>query len=251
MLNRRALFVLGFLLFLALPLAAQEQPGPVARLFFVKPKAGMRAQFEQAAKRHMEWHRQQKDTWTYYGWESVTGEQIGTYGFGTFGHHWKDFDARAKFDEADSADYYANVAQYVESRSSVFDIYHPEISRPLEGESPLVQVIVFQVKVGEQEEFLQGIRKAHEAIKKTDWPVHYDWYELANGGEGPAYVLVLPHKNWADFEPPELSFPAMLEKAFGRQEAESVLKMFNYNTRKQTSEISKSRPDLSYIPAAK
>jgi hypothetical protein len=246
----RLLFTLAFVLLLALPLLAQEKPGTVGVVFIVKPKAGMRQQFEQANKRHMEWHRQQKDTWAVSVWEIISGDRIGQYGYASFGHHWKDFDSHAKFDEADTADYLANVAQYVEPVAARYYISHPEMSFPMEGEATLAEVVEYHLNVAGESDFLMAVRKVHEAIQKSNYPVYYNVNELYNGGEHPTYVFVFPHKNWADFEPPEQTFRAMLEKAYGRDEADSILKLWDKSVRGVRSQIIAFRPDLSYSPPA-
>ena len=245
------LFTLAFVLLLALPLLAQEKPGTVAGVWHVKLKPGMRQQFEQANKRHMEWHRQQKDTWAVDVWEIASGQRVGQYGYGSFGHHWKDLDSHAKFDEADMADYYANVAPYVESMVGGYYLYHPEMSRPMEGAAPLLEVVEYHLNIGGESDFLMALRKVQEAIQKSNYPVNYYTYELFNGGEHPTYVFTFPHKNWADFEPPEQTLRAVLEKVYGREEAESVLKLFDKSVHCVRSEIAASRPDLSYAPPAK
>jgi hypothetical protein len=247
----RFFLILGFVCLLALPLLAQEKPGTVVTGFFVKPKAGMRQQFEQANKRHMEWHRQQKDTWAVDVWEIISGDRIGQYGYFTFGHHWKDFDSHAKFAEADEADYLANVVPYVEPVLARYAIAHPEISRPMEGEAPFVEVVEYHLNMGGESDFLMAVRKVHEAIQKSNYPMYYYVRELYNGGEHPTYVFVFPHKNWADFEPPEQTIPAVLEKVYGRDEAESILKLFDKSVSSMRSEIYAHRPDLSYSPPAK
>lgn len=241
-------FILGLVWLLAVPVLAQEKPGTVAGVWYIKPKAGMQQQFEQALKRHMDWHRQQKDTWTVKVWQVGTGERTGQYGRGVFGLHWKDLDSRAKFMEADGADYNANVAQYEESEVGSVYLYHPEMSRPMEGDAPLSAVVEYHLNVGGESIFLMAVRKVHEAIQKSNYPVYYYLCELSNGGDHPTYVFVFPHKNWADFEPPEQTFLAMLEKAYGRDEAESVLKLFNKSVHGLRSQIIAYRPDLSYVP---
>ncbi|MBZ5514180.1 MAG: hypothetical protein LAN62_04915 [Acidobacteriia bacterium] len=248
----RFFFTVGLVCLLALPLLAQEKPGNVATATYVKPKPGMRQQFEQANKRHMEWHRQQKDTWTINVWEVISGEHIGQYGYATVGHHWKDFDARAKFDEADMADYMANVAQYVDLESNTYWIHHPDQSRPLPGDAPiqLYEAVRYHLNVDGESDFLLTGRKILEAIQKTNYPVYYEAYELWDGGEHPTYLLIFPHKNWADFEPPEQTFPAMLEKAFGRDEAESLMKLSSKSIHCVHSEVWVARPDLGYVPPA-
>ncbi len=247
------LSTIALLSFFALPLVAQDQPGTVAQVFYVKPKMGIRQQFEQAGKRHIDWHRQQKDTWTWSVFECVAGERLGWRVAATVGHHWKDFDDKAKFAAADAADYEANLAAFVESRSGAFYVYLPEISRPLAGETPapFSETLWFHLNIGAEAEFLHAERKVHEAIEKTNWGVPHTWWELASGGEHPTYVLILQRKNWAESEPPELTFEAMLEKAFGRQEAEVLMNVFKNTIHCVKSEIWAYRPDLSYIPAAK
>ena len=82
-------------------------------------------------------------------------------------------------------------------------------------------------------------------------PVNYEWYVLANGGEDGTYVLVLPHKNWADFEdnPNVKPFRDMLKEAFGQEEADSIIHRFDASIERETSAIVKFRTDLSYLPS--
>jgi hypothetical protein len=43
----------------------------------------------------------------------------------------------------------------------------------------------------------------------------------------------------------------MLEKVYGHDEAESILKLWDKSVHSERSEIIAFRPDLSYVPAAK
>jgi hypothetical protein len=239
-------------LLLALPIGAQEKPGTVAGLFIVKPKAGMRQQYEVAQKRHMGWHREHKDPWAISVWEIASGERSGLYVYGIFGHHWTNFDSHAKVDEADMADFNVSVAQYVESQIASYYNYQPGISCPApdNARAAIFEVVQYHLNMGGESDFLQAARKVREAIEKSNYPVHYEVYELFNGGEHPAYMLRFPHKNWADLQPPQETFMAMLEKVYGRQEAEAVLKLFSTSVHCVRSEIALSRPDMGYIPAA-
>ncbi len=247
----RFFFILGFVCLLALPLLAQEKPGNVAGAWYVKPKPGMKPQFEQALKRHMEWHKQLKDTWTIYVEQAVVGDRVGLYEIAVGGHHWKDFDARAKFNEADDADFYAHVAQYVDLVGSRFWIYHPELSRPMSGDAPFGEYVEEHLNMDGESDYLLVVRKVHAAIEKANRPVYYEIYELFDGGEHPTYGVVFPHKNWAEFEPPEQTLRDVLEKAYGRDEAEALLKTFFKTVHCVKSEVWVSRPDLGYSPPAK
>ncbi len=239
------------MLLLALPVATQEEEGNIAMVVTIKAKDGMRQQYEEGVKRHGEWHRQQNDPWTWEVWEFISGENTGAYGAGTFGHRWEEFDTAPVSREADSADVQKNIAPFQKSVIVQFYAYLAKVSRPEEGEglAPMSAGIEFQVRQGKNEEFNHLVGKFHKAIEKTNWPVHYKWYALVNGGAGGTYVLVLPRENWASFAQPEKLFPAMLEEAYGRQEAESLLERWSKAVKGTRSSISRTRPDLSYFPS--
>ena len=79
-------------LLLALPVVAQEDSGNVAEVVCNKVQPGKNSQFEEGVKKHLDWHRRQNDSWTWVAWQVITGEDTGTYCWGTFGHNWEDFD---------------------------------------------------------------------------------------------------------------------------------------------------------------
>ncbi len=248
----KGLFIAAAILLLASPVGAQQEPQIVGRVTAVKPKVEMYSKFEDAFKRHLQWHKQ-NDPWPLWTWQIMAGERTGQYVVGTFGHHWEDFDTHAQLDAADQADVRANLAQYVESVVASLVILHPDVSRPPAGEAPLplTEVVTYQIKIGSYREFARATKKIHEAIVKTNWVPYYLWYELADGGEHPAYFLVVPHPNFADFQPPKKPFEAMLEEVYGREEAESLEKSFDKTVQSVHSEVLRYRPDLSNQPEAK
>jgi hypothetical protein len=78
--SMRKLAVLSvlFLVFaLGIPAVGQQDPGSISRLFLVKAKPGMEQQFEEGYKKHIAWHREQKDSWTWDTWVYETGEAFG------------------------------------------------------------------------------------------------------------------------------------------------------------------------------
>ncbi len=239
------------LLLLALPVLAQDEPGTLARGFFLTIKPGMTQQFEAAYKQHIAWHRQQNDTWEWITFQYETGDRLGQYDVWTTWHHWEDFDAHAEFSAADSAHFFAGAGQYVASVSSTFTRFLLEVSRPPEGGGTpaFLEMLTFRLRSGSAREFNYWIKKINEAINKSDWPVHYVWLTTISGGEFGTYTLAIAHENWADFKEPEKSFEAMLEEVYGRVEAEKLGKVFAKAVRSGSRQILRFRPDLSYIPA--
>ncbi len=243
-------FVVVSVLLLALPAMAQEAPGPITRVFVDKAKTGMEQQYEEAVKQHIAWHREQGATWSWVVRRIESGENFGQYLWITPGHRWEDFDNPAVPSDEDGAHFDSGAGQYLESSTSVFTLYLADISRPLEGDTPaaVTSAIFFQIRRGKGDEFMTAVKKVHQAIEKTNWPTNYSWLALVSGGYHPTYVLVFQEENWAGLNPPEKSFEAMLEEAYGKQEAEEIQKVFDRTIKSERSQISVYRPDLSYIP---
>ncbi len=242
-------------LFLTLPLQAQGQPGEIAQFFLIKPKPGMLQQFEEATKQHVEWHRQQDDTWTWRLWQYETGDLYGQYVYITPGHRWEDFDTKAEFRKRDTADAIARIGPYTDSVTSWFSRLHGDISHLPEGgildpkAFPLVMIIDYQVHESKIPDFLHTVGKIHEALQKAHWPVYYLWTQVVAGREGSIFTLVLPQRNWADLTPPEKQVPMVLEEVLGRQEGESLIEAFDDSVASSQRDILSHKPDLSYEPS--
>jgi hypothetical protein len=233
-------------------LFAQEKPGTIAALEFQKPKNGMVPQYEAGRKQKVAWHKQQNDPLPLYVWETLSGDDTGTYIVGHLGQHWADMDKPAISDEADLAEFQKVVGNYVDSVVARYYEFMPKTSSPTDGKMPskFSEIITFYLRYGKYADFRSAIERVHEAGQKTNWPVHYYWYELASGGQTDVFVLVLPHDSWADFEdkPDVKPFRDMVKDAFGQSETDSIVDRIDASVQKETSEIIQFRPDLSYIP---
>jgi hypothetical protein len=233
---------------------AQDKEGTLASLEFQKVKPQMAPQYEAGRKQKATWHKQQNDPLPLLVWETMSGDDTGTYVVGRVGQHWADLDKPPVSDEADLAEFQKVVGSYVESVVARYYEYLPKISNPVEGSNgpeKFAEILVFHVRSGKNSEFRSAIGRVYEATVKTKWPVNYEWYVLANGGEEGTYVLSLPHKNWAGFgdNPDVKPFRDMLKEAFGQEEADSIVHRLDASIERQTSEIAKFRPDLSYLPS--
>ena len=250
--ERASALVMGTLLLAlawAAPGAAEEPAGAIARVSWFRAKPGMEKQLEEGLKRHMSWHRGQRDPWAWLIFQVLSGEDTGGYVGGVFGRQWEDFDSPPVSGEEDTADAQANVRLYTEGSVVQFYEFLPAVSRPAPADQPtLYEELVFELHYGKSADFLYAIGKFHQAIEKTGWPAHYEWYELANGGSDPTFVLVLPRGKWADFKPLEKPFERMLEEAVGRPEAQALLDTFSRTVKNARSRILRARRDLSYIP---
>jgi hypothetical protein len=249
--TRKLLSAFAVMLF-AFSAAAQTTPGTVAALEFQKPKNGMVKQYEDGRKQKAAWHKTQNDPQPLLVWETLTGPETGTYIVGRLGQHWSDFDKPAIPDQADLDEYQKAVGSYVESLVGRYYEFMPKISNPV---SPMMapkfsEIITFHVRYGKGSDFQSAIARVTDAAQKTKWPVNYEWYALASGGDTGTFVLVLPRANWAAFEdkPDVKPFREMLKVAFGQAEADSIVSRIDGSVTSETSEIIQFRPELSYLP---
>jgi len=249
--------VLG-VLFATAPLsAAFAQAGNVAEINFQVPKVGMTKQYEAGRKKHMDWHKRQNDTWTWYTWQITSGEFTGTYITASLGHEWKDFDGREKFLASDLADLAVNVGPTLEKTTVHYYVRRDDISvNPGAGggaPSAMLAVTTYLLRPDGVPEFLDGVKKVNEGIKKTNYPQAgaSRWYQLANGGESPTFVLVSDRANYAALKANDKTLDAMMEEAYGKDQGPAILSTLRKTFRKVDTVLYQYRPDLSYVPAAK
>jgi hypothetical protein len=250
--RNQLLSAVGIILFVVGSLAAEEKPGTLAGIEFQKPKNGMVPQYEAGRKQKAAWHKEKNDPKPLMVWETLTGDDTGTYLVGRFDMHWADMDKPAISDEADTAEFQKVIGSYVDSVVDRYYDFLPKISNPpagATGPSKFSEVIIFHVRYGKGSDFRSAIGRIHDASEKTKWPLNYEWYELVNGGQTGEYVLSLPHNSWAEFEdkPDVKPFRDMLKEAFGQAEADSIVDRIDHSVEKETSEIIQFRPDLSHL----
>jgi hypothetical protein len=234
--------------------SAQSSPGNIAALELQTPKPGMSLQYEQGRKQKADWHKQQEDSQPLYVFETISGDSTGTYLVDRPGQHWTDFDKPAIPDAADTEEFNQAIGTYVQS---VIDRYYecqPKVSSSdpsSTGPAKYSELHTFRVHRDKIGTFRGALARLSEAAQKTKWPVHFEWYELVNGGFDGTFVLALPREDWADFEdkPEGKPFREMLKDAFGQSEADSIYDRLESSIESEYSEIIKFRPDLSYIPA--
>lgn len=249
--TRTAALAVFFAVAAVLPITAQ-QTGRVAEIHINRVNPGMAARYEAGRKKHMAWHKSQNDPWSWYVWEVLTGEGTGSYVVGTFQHQWKDFDTRDKFNQADKADAQTNMGPYLAGDHMSYYLYRADLSSGPEVFPPaakLLSVTHFMLHADGVNDFLDGAKKIREAMTKTNYPQQgaTHWYQLANGGEAPHFVLVGERAGWANFELPEKPFDAMMEEAYGKEQGAAILATTRRAIRSVYTEAVQYRPDLSYL----
>jgi len=227
----------------------QEEPGDVGQVHFVKPKAGETLQWEAAYKSHVEWHHSKNDTWSWPVWEIVTGARAGQYAIGTFFHHWKDLE-HGDLGADDNAHARETLDRHTASSTMEVWRYRSGVSNPPKSDdTPAYAAVYYRLlKQGMTGTYTGAVRKINDAIVKADWGVGYYRNVHVNSGEEPMMVRWVARRTWEDFAPPALSFPRLLEDAYGKEEAAAINDALNRSIDRGWSEIWAYRPDLSYAP---
>ncbi len=236
--------------------AQQQKPAMIGFIYRAVPRPGMAKQLEDGQKLHLAWHREHNDPWAWQTWDVVTGPHTGQSLTLTGGHSWSEVENwETQFAGGNQADVEAKMGAYLERiKGSVWE-YLPDLSRsaPARGEIKLAEVLIYSIKLGANAEFAAALKKVNEAIQKTSWlpGQSYGWYRLVNGGEGPRWMLVLPHVSWEELAEPAVSFSDMLAQAYGAKQAKAIVGSLDSVTVREESEIIVYRPDLSYLPKQK
>jgi hypothetical protein len=242
--------ILGFVAF-ALSAGAQEE-NVVGMMVHVKPKAGMTDQWVEGGKKHMEFHRQKGDTWSWFVWQVISGDDTGDFLIGSFGHKWSDFDNMPVSEAEDQADYKATIEPYTESVSVGYSAFMAKHSLPPgEDAAPpkLLSVMTVYAKPEKVADYLNAVSKIPEALEKAQSPTRYWFSRVVAGGRLPAFTVVFPHENWAAIAPSGTPFRKMLEEAHGQTEADAILRSLSDAAYGSRNVILAYREDLSYIPA--
>jgi hypothetical protein len=184
------LWLAGALL-VATQLLAQTEKGPYARIAILRPHDGDTVDFEAGYIRHLEWHRQNKDTWTWYGWTIWAGERQRWFVYATFGHTAASLDSPVSPAE-DERDNISNVTPHAQYLGNALYEFLSGLSRGTGEPQPTARLELTTVDV------MPGSERAFEAALGAEQSKLQDetlWYRMIAGGTSPRYVRLRPRPN--------------------------------------------------------
>ena len=208
--------------------------GPYARIAMLRPHDGDTLDFEAGYIRHLEFHRQARDPWAWYGWTIWAGERQRWFVYATFGHSAASLDNPVPPAE-DERDNVANVTPHAQFVGNALYEYLPSLSRGTGEPQPTPRLELTTV------DLVPGAARAFEAAlisdqSKLQWETL--WYRMVAGGTAPRYVRLRAR--------PSLS--AILD---GRSE-QALPEKVDALIAKTTVEILNLRPTMSYgVPPAR
>ena len=167
---------------------AQTARGPFARIAILRPLDGHTVEFEARYIRHLEWHRQARDSWVWYGWSVTFSERQRWFIYATFAHSAADLD-NAVAPAEDERDNVLNVAPHVEYTGNAVYEYLPGLSRGTGEPQPTVRLEFTTV------DLVSGAAKTFEAALSAGQSKLQSetlWYRMVAGGAVPRYVRLRP-----------------------------------------------------------
>lgn len=178
--------------------AAPDLQSEAAFLFAYRAKPGQRGAFDEGYRRHLEWHAEHDDPFVWYGWDVVTGSDVGVFVDGTFGPTPAEFDGRVAPAE-DAADFAATAGPFADPLWRRIYRVRPDLgtSSFLEDRepTPFLRVLEYALKPGsgpEFEELLNRAARRAEAPEAGEGPRSWAAYELLDGGRAPGFLLLIP-----------------------------------------------------------
>ena len=165
--------------------------GPFARISILRPHDGDTVDFEAGYIRHLQWHRQAKDTWVWYGWTIWAGERQRWFVYATFGHSAASLDNPVAPAD-DERDNISNVTPHGQFLGHALYEYLPGLSRGTGEPQPTARLELTTV------ELVAGAEKTFEAAlgaEQSRLQGETLWYRMVAGGTAPRYVRLRPRPN--------------------------------------------------------
>jgi len=175
-------------------LSAQTEQGPYARIALLRPHDGDTVDFEAGYIRHLEWHRQAKDEWTWFGWTIWAGDRQRWFVYATFGHSAAELDHPVSPAD-DERDNIVNVTPHAQFTGSALYEFLPALSRGT-GEpqsTPRVELTTVELAPGSEKAFEAAVASEQSKLQGETL-----WYRMIAGGSSPRYVRLRPRANLSE-----------------------------------------------------
>ena len=168
-------------------LGAQTGHGPYARIAFLRPYPGHFVEFEAGYIRHLEWHAQAKDPWTWYGWSTWASDRQRWFVYATFGHSAASLDSSVAPAE-DERDNVLNVVPHGEFAGHALYEFLPLLSRGDAQPTPAgrLELTTVELNPGVANAFESALASSQRSLRGETL-----WYRMIAGGT-PRYVRLRP-----------------------------------------------------------
>jgi hypothetical protein len=182
--------------------------GPYARISVLRPHDGDTIDFEAGYIRHLEWHRQAKDPWKWFGWTVWVGERQRSFVYATFGRSATELD-NAVSPAEDERDNISNVTPHGHFAGSALYEFLPALSRGTGEPQPTarLELTTVDLKSDAEKSFEAALTAEHATLQGENL-----WYRLIAGGPTPRYLRLRPRATVSEILELSSALPEMIEK---------------------------------------
>lgn len=238
-----AAFVLG-----AAPALAQEEMPPtnvVNQVVDVTPMPGHGPQFEAGVRDYMKWAQNEGNTWTWFCWEVIAGEDTGQVRFGTYGHTWAEFDTPPVDQATTNASIDRLIAPHVQNVETSFSVVRADLSNASDAApASMYMVFNYQVKLGRIQQFEDAMKRYRDLIVENAPDLHYVVHQNVLGGEAGQYLLAVPMAGLASMaDTPNID--GMIREAIGEYGFRQLTEDFYSSISSEKSSVVVRRDDMS------
>lgn len=175
----------------------------------LRPHDGDTVDFEAGYIRHLDWHRNAKDPFAWYGWTVWAGERQRWFVYATFGHSAASLSNPVNPAD-DERDNISNVTPHAEFAGNGIYEFLPALSKG-NGEPKATSRLEFTTV-----DVAPGTEKAFEAALATQQPTLTGetlWYRMIAGGPAPRYLRLRPRPNLGAILDDRATLPDNVAKA--------------------------------------
>jgi hypothetical protein len=185
-----ALAIAGLLAAMA-PAQAEYQYGPFARISMLKPHDSQIYDWEEGYLRHLQWHKNNQETWNWYGYNLWSSAHQRYFVYASFGHSAHDL-SNPIDPVADERDTRVNIIPYVEFLDNMLFEFLPRASdgNGIPTPLPRTEFTTVDVKPGMEARFEAALYAARPRLQSETL-----WYRLLTGANVPRYVRLRPKKD--------------------------------------------------------
>jgi hypothetical protein len=159
-----------------------------ARIAVLRPNDGDTTDFEAGYIRHLDWHRQAKDSWVWYGWTITFGDRQRWFVYASFGHPAAGFDSPVAPSD-DERDNVLNVLPHAQFVGNALYEFLPTLSRgtgtPVAA--PRLELTTLDLSPGSGTTFESALAAGQRALADETL-----WFRMIAGGTSPRYVRLRP-----------------------------------------------------------
>lgn len=231
--------------------AQEAEPGPIAFHYVLTPKAGHEDAFLTAMQAHMQWRRENGETWQWACYEVAAGMEAQEVNFRSGGHRWADRDAyeSSAFGQRAAEQFRSTVAPHLASSRMFVDQDDADISAwPTDGVNrPLIRLVQMRLEPGKRAAWLEAVTAIHAALQKNGFPRGYAFSWTVAGGPDPMVTLALPGAGWADFAEPDPNVYEVVVHELGEARAQELFAAYADAIESSESLIVRRNDEMSII----